>query len=133
MIAAILIAGAMSAAPSVIPDSLVRFDLVCSGQARTLAGPPIPADWTRTYSVDLAAARWCDRSEGCDNVHAVAGVRGDIVILQHISGNGRLIDLEVSRSTGALAMSFDLGRAAYLMKGDCHTAPFEPIDPAPGD
>ena len=136
MFSALLISAALGAAPAAIPDDLARFDLVCSGQARTLAGPKIPTDWSRTYSVDLAAGRWCDRSAGCDHVRDVAGVQGDVVILERISSNNRLTDLEVVRSSGAMAMTFDLGAAAYLMKGDCHTAAFEPIDPAtpePGD
>ena len=138
MFAAILTSAALGAAavPAVIPDDLPRFDLVCSGQARTLAGPKIPADWSRTYSGDLATGRWCDRSDGCDHVRDVAGVEGDVVVLERISSNNRLTDLEVARSSVAMVMSFDLGAAAYLMMGDCRTAPFEPIDPAtpaPGD
>jgi len=131
MIAAILTSAALGAsAPQAVPDTLARFDLVCSGQARTLAGPKIPSDWTRTWSVDLAAGRWCDRSEGCEQIREVAGVQGDLIILERISSNNRLTDLEVSRSTGAVVISLDLGRAAYQMKGDCRTAPFEAIDPA---
>ncbi len=137
MIAAILLSAALGATvPQAIPDNRARFDLVCSGQARTLAGPKIPDDWSRTFSVDLVAGRWCDRSEGCDHIRDVAGIQGDVIVLERISSNNRLTDLEVTRSTGAVVMAFDLGRAAYLMKGDCRTGPFEPIDPAtpePGD
>jgi hypothetical protein len=125
-----------AAAPSTIPDTLARFDLVCSGEARTLAGPKIPDDWTRTYSVDLVKGRWCDRSEGCDHPRDIAGLQGDIIILERISENNRLTDLEVSRATGAMIISFDLGRAAYQMRGDCRTAAYEAIDPGtpgPGD
>ena len=134
MIAAILTSAALTHAglgatsPSTIPDSLARFDLVCSGQARTLSGPKIPDDWTRTYSVDLVTGHWCDRSEDCEQVRDVAGVQGDIIILERISQNNRLTDLEVSRATGAVLISFDLGRAAYQMKGECRTAAYEAIE-----